>query len=276
MPGYRAKAGKNGNKITYCLDLIVQISKFQKNGNLQFRSGGIFFFRNKIHMKTKINHVLLILCLINLPLFGKEKERSYSDKIKVYVVQQAWHTGIILPVQKINPEIWPEVSTFDEKKYVDVSWGDEKFYQAPGSPVFLAARAIFWPTRSVMRIYPFSISISSAYTSESRLQEMELTQQQFDQLTRFFANSLVRDKSNQSIASEAYGRSRYFFLSKRKYHLFRTCNTWVALAFKKAGMGNRSCCVLNANQLFRVIARKDSCDNLGGVKPDAQNDEHFR
>jgi len=203
----------------------------------------------------KIKYIILLLFLISRVLWGQESGIEESGKITISVVQQAWHTGIILPVQEINPEIWPEVSSFQEKKYVDVSWGDEEFYQAPESPVFLAVRAILWPTQSVMRIYPFSISISSAYTSEARFLEIKLSRQQFDQLTRFFSNSLARDESNQPIASEAYGKSHYFFLSKRKYHLFRTCNTWVALALKQAGLGNRSCCVLNANQLFRELGQ---------------------
>jgi uncharacterized protein (TIGR02117 family) len=239
------------------LVFIIQIPKLKKV-EIGTRSPFRFFsFCNNAYMKTKIKHILSILFLINLPLFGQEKVSPEADKITVYVVQQAWHTGIVLPVQKINPEIWPEVSTFEEKKYVDVSWGDEKFYQAPGNSVLLAARAILCPTQSVMRIYPFSISISSAYTSEARFLELELTHQQFDRLTLFFVNSLKRDESNQTIASEAYGKSRYFFLSKRKYHLFRTCNTWVALAFKQAGLGNRSCCVLNANQLFRRLKSRE-------------------
>ncbi|PRZ00997.1 uncharacterized protein (TIGR02117 family) [Marinilabilia salmonicolor] len=213
-------------------------------------------------MKTKIKHILIILFFINQPFSGQEKASLDSDKITVYVVQQAWHTGIVLPFNKINPEIWPEVSTFEDKQYVDVSWGDEKFYQASGSPVLLAARAMLWPTQSVMRIHPFSISISSAYTSEARFLELELNKQQFDRLTFFFSSSLIRDESSAPVASEMYGKSRYFFLSKRKYHLFRTCNTWVALAFKQAGLGNRSCCVLNANQLFRRIKAGQDGTNL--------------
>lgn len=205
----------------------------------------------------KLKYLILFLFLISRVLWGQEPETGGSDKITVYVVQQAWHTGIILPVNKINPEIWPEVSTIEDKQYVDVSWGDEKFYQAPGRPLLLAARAILWPTQSVMRIYPFNTSISSAYTREARFLEIKLSRQQFNRLTHFFASSLMRNQSNQPIASEVYGKSPYFFLAKRKYHLFRTCNTWVALAFKQAGLGNRSCCILNANQLFRVLERRE-------------------
>ncbi len=201
----------------------------------------------------KMKYVILIPLLLNQIIAAGETTRSETDSISVIIVQEAWHTGIILPVAPIKYEIWPEAAFFKGKKHVDVSWGDEKFYQAPGSPVLLATRAILWPTQSVMRIYPFSISISSAYTSEARFLVIKLSRQQFDRLTQFFASSLIRNQSNLPIASEVYGKSPYFFLSKRKYHLFRTCNTWVALAFKQAGLGNRSCCILNANQLFRVL-----------------------
>ncbi|HSG73424.1 MAG TPA: DUF2459 domain-containing protein, partial [Planctomycetaceae bacterium] len=50
----------------------------------------------------------------------------------VYVVGHGWHTGIVLPVGEISPEIWPEVSEYrkHDLDFVEFGWGDEGFYRA--------------------------------------------------------------------------------------------------------------------------------------------------
>lgn len=173
----------------------------------------------------------------------------------VYVVQRAWHTGIVIRTEVINPELWQEASKYTGNRFVDISWGDEKFYQAPGTPVLLAARAVLWPTQSVLRVFPFSNPVRSSYGQQARIIQIPMNKTRLDALCRFIADSYKRDEAGNPRPSMAYGESRLFFLGKRDYHLFRTCNTWVALAFKEAGFEIRSCCVLNANQLFRQLEK---------------------
>lgn len=182
---------------------------------------------------------------------------AQEKEFVVQVVQQGWHTGIIIETEDVDSLVWPEISDYRHKRYVDIGWGDEKFYQVEGRPFFLAARAVLWPTQSVLRVYPFDLSPERLYGSDARMKTIVLNQEQFTLLCRFISNSYLRDQNNQPQPSTAYGKSNIFFLAKRKYHLFRTCNTWVALAFKNSGFEIRSFCVLNANQLFRQLEKID-------------------
>ena len=191
-------------------------------------------------------------CRIN----GQETANDYGNKtFTVYIAQQFWHTGIIFSIEEVDPDIWPEIEMYQDRNNIDVGWGDEKFYQAEGNPFFLAARAMLWPTQSVMQIYAFNLPVESAYRGESRILRVPMSEEQFERLTRYVAESYIHDDEGNPITSTAYGETDHYFMSTRKYHLFRTCNTWVARAFKEAGFDVRSFMILNANQLYRQLSR---------------------
>ncbi len=179
-----------------------------------------------------------------------------KDKLQeVWIVQEAWHTGIVFAIADVDPDHWPEIKNYKDRNFIDVGWGDEKFYQAHGNPVFLAARAILWPTQSVMQIFAFNTPISSAYGRESRILRVPLTNEQLEALAGFVSDSYILDESGNAVTSTAYGETDHYFMATRNYHLFRTCNTWVAIAFKQAGFNVRTFFVLNANQLYRQLSR---------------------
>ncbi len=198
---------------------------------------------------------IVVLFVAISSAIGQKPAGKEGINKSVFVVQQAWHTGIIVQTGDIDGDIWPEISRYPSEKYVDISWGDEKFYQAEGRPFFLAARAVLFPTQSVLRVFPFDLPLKSSYGQEARIIEIPVNDDQLKALTQFIADAYERDDAGNPQPSTIYGESRHYFLANRKYHLFRTCNTWVALAFKEAGFDIRSCCVLNANQLFKQLEK---------------------
>ncbi len=214
---------------------------------------------NRKHPKLRTAwFFLLFLIFVLSPLhqtYGFTTTTDDDDLFyEVWVVQEFWHTGIIFPVGDVDPRHWPEIENYQDRNFVDVGWGDEKFYQATGNPFFLAARAILWPTQSVLQIFAFNTPVSSAYGGDSRILRIPLKAEQFEALSRFVSESYMRDQKEEIQPSTVYGEADHFFLATKKYHLFRTCNTWVALAFRHAGLDVRSFCVLNANQLFRQLS----------------------
>ena len=192
---------------------------------------------------------LLLLMVMKIMLVSGQN----IDKFEVYVVQEGWHTGIIFKTNDVDSTIWPEIVHYRNKKFVDVGWGDEKFYQVPGYPFFTAARAVLLPTQSVLRVFPYSTPILSAYFEDSRILKFRITRQELDNLSRFIAESYKRDENRNAQFSELYDDNDHYFLATRKYHLFRTCNTWVALGFKESGFDVRSFFVLYGKQLFRQL-----------------------
>ena len=190
----------------------------------------------------------------------KEEDKLYE----VWIVQEAWHTGMVFAIDDVDPDHWPEIRNYKDRNFIDVGWGDEKFYQAHGNPVFLAARAILWPTQSVMQVFAFNTPLLAAYGRESRILRVPLTPEQFESLAGFVSGSYIPDESGNPVTSTAYGETDHYFLATRNYHLFRTCNTWVAIAFKQAGFNVRTFFVLNANQLYRQLSRIPGAEFLRG------------
>jgi len=172
----------------------------------------------------------------------------------VYIVQAGWHTGILLNTSSVPAVIFPEIENYRYASYIDIGWGDEKFYQAEGIPIGLALRAVIFPTSSVIRIVGYRSPIEKLYVN-GRKEAIILDSTGFSDLLNFISGNFKRDSIDRIIPSKVYGTSNIFFESTNKYHLFRTCNTWVASALKESGVEIRSCCILTARQLFRKIKK---------------------
>ncbi len=172
----------------------------------------------------------------------------------IYIVQEFWHTGIVFRIRSVPPETFPEIRNYSRSEYIDISWGDERYYQIPGHSVLLAARAVLFPTPAVIKLMDFSRPVEKFY-GKATVMQIIMDSTRFSALCRFISESFVRDEQQDIIPSTVYGKSDRFFMAKRKYHLFRTCNTWVALALKRSGFDVSTFLVLNAAQMFNRIEK---------------------
>lgn len=177
---------------------------------------------------------------------ARQVEKSYS----LYVLQAGWHTGIVLRTGDVSAGDWPEIVRFRHHTWIDIGWGDERFYQNPGNPVHLAVRAVIVPTSSVIHLVPFSISPELVYAGENRIKEIIAGEAEFRALCVSISNSFKRD----SIANIIPGTSNGFFLAKGRYHLMNTCNTWVVERLQEAGFDVRPAGIVTRHQLFRELA----------------------
>lgn len=207
--------------------------------------------------KLNIFTILSVIFLFTLSCrdsYQNPSETGSGEKAhEVFVVQDFWHTGIVFNVKEVDELVWPEIADYSRYDLIDVGWGDEKFYQAEGIPFFLAARAMLWPTQSVLQVFPFNTRLRAAYGPDSRILRIPVTKVQLDELSRYVSESYMRDENGNPLTSTAYGETGYYFLARGKYHVFRTCNTWVAIGFRQSGFDIRSSGVLNANALFRQL-----------------------
>src|SRR3989304_4340247 len=67
----------------------------------------------------------------------------------VYVINHGWHPAIAVRRADIPQDVWPEHGDFADFEYVEVGWGDRDFYAAPEGTLWLAVKAVFWPTPGV-------------------------------------------------------------------------------------------------------------------------------
>lgn len=161
-----------------------------------------------------------------------------SSEIKIYLVKQRWHTGIVIETAKIDTIVWKEVNHFEEFKYVDVGWGDEAFYQDPGFDLELAVKALFYPTPSTLRIEGFNMPIEQYAEISDIALELKISSVQLKKIVQYISNTYWRNaEGNVTLQFERYSGSIKFYKANNNYHIFNTCNSWIAKALNEAGFG---------------------------------------
>ena len=114
---------------------------------------------------------MIVTILLNFILFFgcSSGERLQSERLKedhpytIYILNQGWHTGIIIKVSDVNENDFSEINNFKHSEYLDIGWGDEAYYRVPGIDLKLAARALFAPTPSALKIVAFNIPVETYY-----------------------------------------------------------------------------------------------------------------
>jgi uncharacterized protein (TIGR02117 family) len=199
---------------------------------------------------VKYRNVIISWLLIVIPVATLN---SQQHNVEILVVQEAWHTGIVIETRLLPDTLLTELDRYDHFQFLDIGWGDRDFYQTPGFPVWYAFKAIFWPTTAVLRIAPFNLQPGKYYSTQAKLARIQLSENEFIQLCKFIGHSFQTNDQNRIIASKLAG----FYIAERKYSTFRTCNTWAARALQSCGLDIRSFMVLFAWQLFRQLDRSD-------------------
>ena len=153
----------------------------------------------------------------------------------LFLVSHGWHTGIVMERKDLVALIPPLAGELGEEGYVEVGWGEERFYQARETTVGMALRAVLQPNPSVLQVVPLPRQPRD-YFPQSEIAEIRLEEQGYRALVAFVAESFTRTPAREPIrlSPSLYGNG-WFYRAEGSFHAFNTCNTWVATAMEKAG-----------------------------------------
>jgi uncharacterized protein (TIGR02117 family) len=162
--------------------------------------------------------------------------RGNTPDVTVWVLDHGWHTAIVVRRADVDRALWPEVEDFPAALFVEVAWGDRDFYMATPASVWRAIKAAFAAGDSVLHVVGFTAPIAT-YFPGSEIVELRLSRPGFDTMTRFVSAEHQRDGEGRPTRLQRglYGAS-WFYAARSGYHLFNTCNTWVARALRAAGL----------------------------------------
>jgi len=157
-----------------------------------------------------------------------------ADVRTIYVVGHGWHTGLILKTSDISPAIWPEILDFQDTDAVEFGWGDEGFYRTAAVTPWLITKAFFLPSASVLHVSGYHGSVREVYPY-SDIVQIDLTDRQFENLSRFVSRTFRRDGEgdSESLGPGLYGKSE-FYRANGAYYFPKTCNFWTARALAAA------------------------------------------
>jgi uncharacterized protein (TIGR02117 family) len=177
--------------------------------------------------------------------------------IPTWVLDHGWHTAIVVRRGDVDRTLWPEVDDFPEATFIEVAWGDREFYMARPATPWLAIKAAFLASGSVLHVVGSSGLVATHFT-ESAVVDLRLSRGGFDAMTRFIHEEYQRDREDRPLRLERglYGTS-WFYAARSRYNLFNTCNTWVARALSTAGLAVASAGVITAGEVMRQVKRAD-------------------
>ena len=154
----------------------------------------------------------------------------------IYLIGHGGHAGIVIKRADIPAGMWPENNDFPEAEYLEVGWGDEDYYQILDPHFGITLKAALLPTASVLHIVGFRGSVTHFFPVNEVIR-LDLSYEGFERLINYISHSYAKDDSGRSqpLGPGLYGDS-YFYLSRETYHLFNTCNVWVARALQNSGL----------------------------------------
>ena len=155
---------------------------------------------------------------------------------EIYIVSHGWHTGIVVPAQKIQNKLPKLRERFGDIPYIKFGWGDKNYYQAKEKTTGLTINAILWPTESVIHAVAVPQKADN-YFANSVVETLCLGGREYSSLLRFISDSFYKDEHGEIIELKGgvYGNSQ-FYKGVGNFYFMNTCNKWTAKGLKSAGM----------------------------------------
>lgn len=192
----------------------------------------------------------------------------------VYLVNHGWHTGLVVATAALDGASRPGGTQFAGKPYVEIGWGDERYYRAGHGSFGITSRAILWPTRTVLHCVAVDQPVDDFY-DKSGIVEVKLSEAGLDGLRSFLASCYQRDDDGNQVdlGPGIYGSSR-FYRSGERYYIPNTCNRWTARALRAGGCPISPFYAIRARNVFRQAAKfghvvRDFYDEWNGPGPPA-------
>lgn len=190
--------------------------------------------------------------------FSKQAEKLFfkDDSLKtIYLIKQRWHTAVVFHIEDVDSLIFPEVKHFQGAELIDIGWGDQNFYQHPDFDWDLAYQALFQSTPSTLRVEGIYITMQQYFDISEIVIELRIDNDQLRILLNYINDTIWKDENGEDeILSSQYLDRVYFFKANGNYHLFNTCNTWLAKGLRSVGIKIKDDIILT-EQLFNEAAK---------------------
>lgn len=190
--------------------------------------------RRPIATIAPILPVFLLVAACFGPVQDLYPPKAEEKAKRVYIISHGWHSGIAVARQDLSPAMLPEVDDFPHAEYLEFGWGERDYYLAAEPTPWMAIKAAFWPTRSVLRVIGIDRPPDIFY-ADREIVEIDLSRKGFGRLERFIANSFLRAPDAVAPIKLSQQYIGKFYPARGKFHIFRTCNTWVAEALRTSG-----------------------------------------
>lgn len=217
-------------------------------------------------MSQRLLHTLLAALLLALSacsaqpvVIDHKTETAPLRSNLVYVDNHGWHTGFVIPAEKLEADLPFLTKRFTSRPlYYEIGWGDKGFYQSHEITIGLTLRAMFWSSGSVVHV----VAIPEApadYLPDSEMIPLLLSDSEYSDLRKYIASSFSYDTRGNVIELQQgiYGDSQ-FYEGNGTYHILNTCNKWTARGLKSSGLDISTPFKLTASSVMDYLKKKNT------------------
>lgn len=181
---------------------------------------------------------------------------TQTDTVIVHVVSHGWHSGLVVPAELIDVDAWPARREFPDADHFEVGWGHRDYYQATDPGLLAGLRTLFWPSPGVLHVVALKGPPMAQFPG-SRVITVNVPRAGAMRVVAAIAASHERDREGRPIdfGPSLYGRGR-FYASVERFHLFRTCNVWVASRLRDGGVPMHPALALTTGLLFAQLPQR--------------------
>jgi len=206
---------------------------------------------------------LLLITRCHLP--RQATAPSADSTSAVYVIRHGWHAGIAVRRADLPTGAWPVLDAFPDARYLEVGWGEARYYPGESRGLWGAIRAGGWPSSSVLHVVPLGSAVQASFPKNT-IARVPVSAAELEALTRYVAASFDTTAGGAARpTASGYFPNSQFFASGLTYHVFNNCNHWAAGALEAAG------CDTSPRWTFtvgRVIRQAQRCGTLLQRAPD--------
>ncbi|MDY6800934.1 MAG: DUF2459 domain-containing protein [Bacteroidota bacterium] len=201
--------------------------------------------------------VLIKLLALSYCFSFAQELKKESNLYKIYVVKYDWHTGVIFErnaAVKFFPALQDDYNDF---KFIEIGWGDKDFYMAEKETFWITFKAGMLPTKSVLHVTALMNNPEKHYKGLEMV-IINLRKDDFKNLIQYFNKSFALDTNKNNIKlKDGLKENSLFYLSKEKYHIFKTCNAWIARGLKRAGVPVHPFYALTSKNIMKQLKKVD-------------------
>lgn len=174
-----------------------------------------------------------------------------ADRV-IHVVSNGWHTGLVIARADLPAGRIPEAADLPDARYLEFGWGDREYYPSRDPTVGMALAAALTPSPAVLHLAGREATPRSA-APDIEVLAVAVTAAGLDRLVARIDEAFERPAGGRAaiIAPGLYPGS-HFYPAHGEFHLFNTCNTWIADKLAAAGVTLPSG-VITADDLMRRL-----------------------
>ncbi len=184
---------------------------------------------------------------------------SGDTEVSIGVINEGWHTGLILPTEALGPSLAGLRYRFPDAKYLVFGWGNRNFYETANPGMRMAVASLF-PSASVVLVQGFSKPPQQERAPGADIRWLCISSAGTHRLDVFLDGYLQKDGRGEPVSVQPGPMpNSEFFASTGTYDAFHTCNTWTVEALRASGLPVSDSGIIFARQVMSEIRFLQAC-----------------